>query len=77
MAVPGEHQPSPKEELAVLNQTQLAVFDIPLSHHSCCSLAGPREWVCFGGYPVPPTAEAQHGWLVEFQPWNGFKTQHK
>lgn len=53
----------------------------PLSHHSCCSLAGPREWVCFGGYPVPPTApstaEGEHGRLLEFQPWNGFKTPHK
>lgn len=52
-----------------------------LSLHSCCSLAGPRERVCFGGYPAPPTApstaQGEHGWLVEFQPWNGFKTQHK
>lgn len=40
----------------------------PLSHYNCCSLAGPREWVCFGGHPVPPELhpqlkESMDGWL--------------
>lgn len=34
-------------------------------------------WRASSSPTAPSTAEGEHGWLVEFQPWNGFKTQRE